>query len=247
MPRYSGQFEPRFSALHDDEDLMWVVPFRVQYILGVCGYRFVGKSEAITYLLEKRDFQAYSISTTLRRLANQFGVAGDRRGALQDFGDDLRQRYGAGYLAVQTLRQIRRDHLSHHYEGHIPARIVVGGFKRPEELQVFRSIREFAAIAITAKSDEIRWRRAQERGLLAYDLGLPAGTEVSYGDFQEQVDKRDRFGVPGDELYGQAVEAVVAAIGDDDRVANDEDLPALLRGVEKKVSELDKQYRRPRG
>ncbi len=176
---------------------MWVVPFRVQYMLGVCGYRFVGKSEAITYLMEKRDFQAYSISTTLRRIANKHGVTGDRRGALQDFGDELRRRYGPEYLAVQTLRQIRRDHLSHYYEGHVPARIVVGGFKRPEELEVFRAIREFAVVAITTKSDKVRWKRAQERGLLAYDLGLPPGTKVSYKLFQEDVDKRDRFGVPG--------------------------------------------------
>jgi cytidylate kinase len=247
MSRYSKQVEPRFSSLHKDADLLWVVPFRVRYILGICGYRYVGKSTALSYLVEKRGFRLYSLSTTLRRLAAERGISSADRTALQDFGDEIRRTEGADHLARLTLREIRRHQLSHRSDASIASRIAVGGFKRPEEVAAFRSIEQFKLLALTA-DDEVRYRRANEVGAPADELGEPEGTWVANDVIRERIDTRDRVG-RGDveQDYGQAVERVVALVDASDRIANTGDLPRLLRDLARRVDGLDTRYRRARG
>jgi molybdopterin-guanine dinucleotide biosynthesis protein len=246
MARYRWQFEPAFSRLHADDDLLWVVPFRVRYVLAICGQRFVGKTTAVSHLVEKHRFEHYSLSSTLRRMAAEAGVAEGDRVRLQDFGDTMRRQHSdPTWLARHTLREIRRDHLSHRASGP-PARIVVGGFKRREELEVFRSIRQFHAIGLTCES---RYDRANASGIAAYELYLDPGAKVDPEQIDRDLDHRDRVGVDGagDERYGQAVDEVMASIPEKDQIANDGDVGALYGELSKRIRDLDLLYRRPRG
>ena len=88
--RYAGQYAPESSRLYEDRDLFWIVPFRVQYIVGVVGRRFAGKSSALTYLHEKRGFRVYSMAAIVRDNALSIGLPLEPRSHLQDLGDDLR-------------------------------------------------------------------------------------------------------------------------------------------------------------
>src|SRR4051794_22456679 len=87
--RYLGQFRPEYSRLHQDHDLFWVVPFRVRYILAVLGRRYAGTSSVLTYLGEKRNFETYTLTNTLRELALSRGIPLEPRSSLQDFGNQV--------------------------------------------------------------------------------------------------------------------------------------------------------------
>jgi hypothetical protein len=245
MARYDGQVEPRFSALHKDKDLWWVVPFRVHYMIGICGLRYSGKSHAVMHLIEKKGLALYMLSTTLRRMAAAQGISPGDRHALQDFGDQLRRERGDDVLAVETLREIRRDVLSHRADGTSRGRIAIGGFKRPEEVEAFRKIEQFEPFSIVVSEDAQRYERANAAGIPAYELRRPLGEAVPDEDIYELLDKRDRFGLDGDR-HSQAVDAVVEGVPESNRIDNDGPLPQLYRQLDVHLAELDKRYRRPR-
>jgi len=209
--RYSGQFRPAFSRIHHDADLLWVVPFRVRYILGIVGYRWVGKSIAMAHLAERKGFRLYTLSMTLRQTAEQMGQPLWPRTKLQDFGDQLRKEEGANVLAIRTLRQIRADFLSHQTQAGSPPRIVVGGFKRREEIDVFAVIPEFSLVALTTDDgegndlSEIRCSRGEHSGQLQDELARAGGDPDGdlHSQFVELIDRRDRVGRGDDREYGR--------------------------------------------
>jgi len=246
VSRYSGQIEPKFSSLHEDDDLLWVVPFRVRYIVGICGYRYAGKTAAISHLVEKYGFRLYSLSTTLRRLAEQRGISSASRRDLQDFGDAIRRERGEDHLAKLTLREIRRDQLSHRADSRAANRIVVGGFKRPEEVETFMGIEQFRLLGLDTP-DATRFKRANDVGLPAHELGEQEGTLVSFEVIANEIDRRDRTGLGEQDACGQAVEEVVKLVDPSCLIDNTDSLPELYRALELKVEEFDRRYRRPRG
>jgi dephospho-CoA kinase len=168
--RYDRQFRPRFSRLHLDRDLRWVVPLSVRYVVAITGERFAGKSLALAHLTEKHGFEVYSLATTLRELAVEFGVPLEPRHRLQDFGDELRTEHrDAAYLARLTLRRIHRDHLDHRARAEAPRRIAVGSFKRPEEVRLFENLGRFRQFNIVSSREE-RLKRALSSGIMAREL-----------------------------------------------------------------------------
>jgi hypothetical protein len=248
VSRYVNQIEPQFSSLDQDGDLLWVVPFRVRYMLGVCGYRYAGKSVVFSYLVEKHGFKLYSLSTVLRRLARAEGIGSGDREALQDYGDQCRKKKGADYLARLTLREIRREQLSHRPDARQTNRIAVGGFKRPEELEAFRKIEQFSAIAVVIDNDGQRYDRANAVGLPAGELGRPDSYRVPHDLIATQIDKRDRYGRGSQDAgYGQAVEAVMDLIPKEDRIDNGFGMQTLFRQIDERIKQLDKLYRSSRG
>jgi hypothetical protein len=246
--RYNGQFRPEFSRLYKDKDLWWVVPFRVRYIVGLAGYRWTGKSTVIAYLVEKQGFEVYTLSMTLRRIADEKGVSASSRPALQDLGDELRRQHGLDYLARRTLRYIRSDHLAHRGSPARAARLIVAGFKRPEEVNVFQDIHGFELLALTTATDEARYERAQISGIARSELKLdPSAGHPDMNLIYEHLDHRDRFGDETDP-YGQAVEKVIKLVDTQCQLPNDGgDIGALLSEVDKRIRAFDLRYRLPRG
>ena len=247
--RYVGQFEPKFSQLEEDTDLWWVVPFSIRYIVGVSGLRFSGKSTVQSYLNEKHGFRVYSLARAVRTVAEQRGIPLSPRRNLQDLGDDMRaEQADAGFLARLTLQQIRAEHLAR------PglARIVVAGFKHPEEVGVFNKLEVFHLWEVRA-NDDARFARAKRTGMLAREL-REAGISVdepTRQQFDEHVDRRDRHGHDENTWttsYGQWVEQVVASGVPGRHRAIDnhgDDYRPLFDEVDRRVAELDAKHRRP--
>jgi hypothetical protein len=242
--RYHEQFRPEFSKLHVDRDLRWVVPFSVRYLVAVSGARFAGKSVALAHLSEKKGFELYSLATTLRETAVQLGVPLEPRYRLQDLGDELRAYFDdPAYLARMTLRRIHRDHLDQRGTIEPLRRIAVGGFKRPEEIQLFEALGRFAHFRIFA-SDATRRERARTSGVGERELRL-VGVE---GDLDEEsfrlnIDARDLGGrdhrwTAG---YGQAVSEVLTAPSTE--IENEGTLADLDQGLDCEIKKLDALYR----
>ena len=170
--RYDRQFRPEYSRLYRDPDLLWVTPLGVRYIVGIVGLRGAGKSAVASYLAEKRGFEMYSLSRIVREAAEDRGVPVFRRDLLQDIGDELRaehhdpdnaERGDGAYLARRLLRRIHARHHTHHLTS--PSRLVIGGFKHPDEVRLLRRMGIFRTALVTA-DDDLRADRALRSGML---------------------------------------------------------------------------------
>lgn len=240
--RYSGQFRPEFSRLHKDRDLLWVVPFRVRYVVAITGARFAGKSTALNYLAEKRAFAVYSLSNELRQIAIHRGLPLEPRGILQDLGDAVRAEHcDPAYLARLTLRRIHHDHQANSSNAPpAPRRVAVGGFKRVEELEVFEKLGNFRQFNVTASS-KTRYQRALEAGAMAREVGDSPQSEAS---FKRLIDQRDLYGDdnPWTAGYGQDVEGVIArqpAV----KISNSSQRNSLYQRLDEQVTALDDEFR----
>lgn len=128
--RYDRQFRPTFSKLNRDEDLRWVAPLSVRYVLAVGGEWSAGKSAALAHLGERWHFRVY------HRVALRSG--------LHDRTED------PAHLARLTLRRIHQDHLRQRRTAQPLPRIAVVGFEQPEEIKFFEKIGRFARIHLHA-------------------------------------------------------------------------------------------------
>jgi dephospho-CoA kinase len=242
--RYNEQFRPEFSKLHADRDLRWVVPFSVRYLIAITGSRFAGKSTALAHLSEKRGFELYSLTTTLRETAVELGVPLEPRFRLQDLGDELRAHFGdPAFLARMTLRRIHRDHLDQRGAAEPLRRIAVGGFKRLEELRLFEGLGRFQHIQITA-SDEVRLGRAEASGVGPRELrSIGVDAKLDQETFRQHIDGRDLEGhdYSWTKGFGQAVGELLEAPSK--MIPNEGKQADLAVAIDKEISELDKRYR----
>lgn len=245
--RYLGQYPPRFSRLADDRDLSWVVPVRVRYVVGVTGLRMSGKSTVLNYLSEKKAFRVYSLATIVREVADRRGVPHEPRSHLQDLGDELRA--GAedpALLGRLVLQRIRADHLDRRPQEPLE-RVAIGGFKRPEELELLRRLGTFHVVRVEAQ-DARRLERAKASGVLGREL-LAAGKPAEPQDidaFRAEIDLRDRDGrrqTAAGDLFGQYVDGVNSESADS-VLPNDGQTPQmLLSAVDELIDWLDRAHR----
>jgi len=180
--RYDGQYRPEFSRVHLDEDLLWIAPLPVRYVLAVVGRRWSGKGAVVNYLQEKRGFAAHNLQRTVRQEAERRGLDPSSRAVRQQIGDVLRAEHlphdhsddqsragDGGYLARQALRRIRTRYARQGRDLEPPRRIVVGGFSHPDELEVFGALPDFHVLRVRCE-DDARRDRAVEGGLLQRDF-----------------------------------------------------------------------------
>lgn len=243
--RYNRQFRPEFSRLHRDRDLRWVVPFSVRYVVGITGSRFAGKSATLAYMSEKKGFEVYSLASTLREVATRLGIPVEPRYRLQDLGDELRAHFkDPAYLARMTLRLIHRDHLDQRGTIEPLRRVAVGGFKRPEELQLFENLGRFAHLNVSA-SAQMRLARAVESGIMERELRhLESTPPLDMGTFETHIERRD---LDGDDNrwtagYGQAVASLIEMQSAID-IRNEGTLAELDDMLDHEINQLDKRYR----
>jgi len=243
--RYGGQFRPQFSQLHRDRDLFWVVPFPIRYVVAVTGERFSGKTTALTYLSEKKGFEIYSLATDLREMAVHRGIPLEPRVRLQDFGDELRAEHNdPGYLGRIGMRRIHREHLSHRPVAEPARRIAIGGFKRPEELEVFEHLPRFSQINMQC-ARPLRFIRSRDSGVLERELQhFKLAGLVDEDSFAEYVDERDLRGAANrwTGAYGQRVGEVVtkpSALA----VSNEGDIAEMYAQLDQLVGDFDDTFR----
>lgn len=262
--RYLGQFRPRFSAIDRDRDLMWVVPVAVDELIAVVGRRFSGKSTVLNYLSERHNFDVYRLGNELREIAAESGIALEPRRSLQDFGDEFRaETRDGGRLARRMLRRVRRDHLASG-TGDASRRVVLEGFRRPEELRVVLKAHP-TAIWIIEADDKIRADRGKKNGVLQHELeqiGETLEIEISPNkrNFKKYIDHRDRVGVDPTETaspysgrWGQATDRVLDLASSAEVVSSARAVRRIANNFEvvaKLFSEVDAalaELRRPGG
>lgn len=250
--RYRHQFRPAYSRLHEDRDLRWVVPFSVRYVIAIIGERFAGKSVALAYLSEVHGFRTYSLTDQLRAEALRRGIPLEPRSALRELGDDLRaENADPALLARLTLRRIHHDHQTHHPMPGPPQRIAVGGFKRPEELELFELLGSTCGVVAVHASQDVRYKRASASGILCHELSAMVNTRgrlprVDKRNFARYIDRHDLEGTPSPWTagYGQAVRELLDMTAAQP-VRNEHSLRDLYLQIDRIVEDLDSKHRTP--
>lgn len=171
--RYGIVLHPEHTRIQDDPEIRDLSKGKFPLILGITGTLASGKSEIATFLVREHGFLHLSLATEVHNEARRRGLqtTGD---VLQDVGNDLRRRIGAGVLAERS-----RPRMESLPEG---AYLVLEGIKNPAEVEELRKWPNFRMVGIDAQLD-IRFERSQER--------KRAGSFESFDDFRN-LDGRDR-------------------------------------------------------
>ncbi len=152
-------------------------------VVGLTGTIACGK-EVVGASLQRHGFTAFSLSDAVRDEARR-RAPDDSRRALQDIGNELREREGADVWARRTLQKLM---------GAGVQRAVVDGIRNPMEAELFKAETRFFLIGVDA-SQETRFKRLSARAR--------PGDSQTWGDFL-QADSRDRGG--GESAKGQQVD-----------------------------------------
>ena len=118
-------------------------------IIGVVGSIASGKNSFVEALTSK-GFINLRVSDELKELARQKGIPLERK-PLQDLGNELREKYGQGFLAERVMEKI------------IPGgNYVIDSIRNPGEIEIFRNHDDFVLIGVDAPV-EIRLQRILSR------------------------------------------------------------------------------------
>jgi dCTP deaminase len=145
--RYLAQLKPELSRIERDRDLAWIAPPPVGYIVGVVGLRFTGAMRVADFFGSRRGFRLYRFMHLLRDEAQARGSDPEDQAVLRRIGDELRAGHGKAYLAVKLWERIRSDLLAAD-RFREPPRIVVEGFKLPEELYALGHLAAFRPLVV---------------------------------------------------------------------------------------------------
>ncbi len=116
-------------------------------IIGITGTNASGKDTAADFF-KQHGFAAFSLSDILREEAKKRGVA-ENRDNLQNIGNELRAKFGFGYLAQEILKKINRD-------------AIVTSIRHSEEVKTLKQAKNFFLIAVDAPI-KLRYERTQKR------------------------------------------------------------------------------------
>ena len=181
---------PGFSAILDDEELLYLQRNRYQTILGIAGTIASGKSSLAEYLIKEHGFLHLSLATPVYEEASRRGL-GTTGKDLQDVGNSLRHYYSTTILVDRLSRRIQA----------LPreSNLVLTGIKNIDEVSKLRRWPNFRLISVDAPI-EVRYQRAIVHG---------APRAPSSREEFDRLDSRDR-GV-GEPEWGQQVDACIAS------------------------------------
>ena len=145
-------------------------------VIGITGTNSSGKDTVAKFFIEK-GFDSFSLSDILREEAKKRGIE-ENRDNLQGIGNELREKFGTGYLAQETLKKIKRD-------------AIVTSIRHSDEVKTLKQAQNFFLIAIDAPI-ELRYKRARKR----------QGTQdaIDFETFQKQEAKEFQKSGSGQQL-----------------------------------------------
>ena len=125
-------------------------------IIGLTGKNAAGKGETAKYLMTK-GFEYHSLSDALRDEAAKLNIAHTRDNLIK-LGNELRKKYGAGFLSKKTSEKIinQKNFSKKNF-------FVVDSIRNPEEINELKKNSAFILVAVDAPI-EIRFERMQKRG-----------------------------------------------------------------------------------
>lgn len=183
-------------------------------IIGVTGYFAAGKDTVAEYLQEK-DFSHYSLSDELRGVLRERGMD-ITRDNLVTVGNELRTKFGPGYLAQKVLKKTQQ-----------PA--VITSIRSPGEVETLRQQKNFRLLFVDAPI-KVRYERIIKRQR-EEDINL------SYETFQTQ-EEREKSSDPNKQ------QLVTVAKMADYQVINDgslEELKAKIDAIIQEVKNAEKK------
>ncbi len=186
-------------------------------IIGLTGKNGAGKTEVLGYL-RKRGFEAYSLSDEIReeiRLRGQTVT----RDLLIAVGNELREKFGPGILAMRVLRNLENDR-----------NYVIDSIRNPSEVQVLKKRSDFTLLAVEADV-AIRFERSRRRNRESAAQTLQQFTE-------EEARELDSDNPANQQLNATRHKADLV-------VANNGTLEDLHRQLDKLLSPLMSRFMRP--
>ncbi len=117
-------------------------------IIGLTGTNAAGKTTVANFFI-RHGFAYYSLSDEIREIM-KFRNTEINRDNLIAVGNEMRRKFGKGYLAERALRKIRGD-------------AVVDSIRNLGEIDALKKSGEFILISLDAPA-EARYSRAKERG-----------------------------------------------------------------------------------
>jgi dCTP deaminase len=240
--RYKLQIKPALSRLDGDEDLRWVTPLAVRYVLGVVGLPYAGKSTMVDFLTTHRHFRLYRLTQFIFEEARRRGLEAEDKRILKSVGDDLREKHGDATLSRLAFERMRGEMLDPDRSRELTP-IALEGFRVAEELRVWQKIEMFRPVVVHA-TVTTRRKRAVERGWLDQEQlgrlgGYPKGGSEEEKDqwFVEAIDPPDSS--PRRELIELAAQDPKAIVIDNEFGSVRE----LQQHLKEQVVELEKWWR----
>ncbi|MBI2101165.1 AAA family ATPase [Candidatus Woesearchaeota archaeon] len=144
-------------------------------MIGLTGRNASGKGEAANYLKEK-GFIYYSLSDVIREEATKSGLKHSRDNLIK-LGNDLRAKFGAGYLAQQINKKIKQQ-----LKNNKSQNFVIDSIRSPFEAKELMKNNGFVLVGIDAPI-ELRFKRLLERNRL--------GDAKALEDFKRQEQREN--------------------------------------------------------
>jgi dCMP deaminase len=186
-------------------------------IIGLTGKNGAGKTAVLEYL-RSRSFEAYSLSDEIREEIRIRGKQATRE-LLIDVGNELREKFGPGILAIRVLRNLESDR-----------NYVIDSIRNPSEVQVLRSHGDFTLLAVEADVN-IRFERSRHRGR--------EGAAQTLQQFKEEEARElDSDNPASQQLHATRQKADLV-------VANNGTLEDLHRHLDKLLAPLMSRFMRP--
>ena len=139
-------------------------------IIGITGAFGSGKPTAARFF-EEKGFSKIVLSSFLEEEAKRRGIKVITRKILQDIGNELREKYGSGILAMKANGFLENQKIK---------KTVIDGIRNLGEVEEFKKNSNFILIAIVANR-KIRFERLKN---------LKRREELTW-DIFEKLDKRD--------------------------------------------------------
>jgi len=141
-------------------------------IIGLTGRIAAGKGVIVDFLSSK-GFEYYTISKVVREETKKLGLPITRE-ELQNIGDLIRKKEGAGAWAKRLIRKFDKD-----------KEYIVDGIRNPGELAKLRKCKDFFLIAIDAPQ-KIRFERMLKRAKPSDPLTWEEFIKIDERDYEDK-------------------------------------------------------------
>mgnify|MGYP001595278507 FL=1 len=141
-------------------------------IIGIVGPFGSGKSTVAKYLEKKFGYEKITLSSFLRKEANNRGVKKMTRKLLQDIGNEFRVKMGPEVLAKLAIEEVKLRKIK---------KAIIDGIRNPAEIEFLRKQGNFILWGISANI-KYRFQRLKK---------LKSKAVLSWEDFQK-YDARDK-------------------------------------------------------
>ncbi len=144
-------------------------------IIGLTGRIASGKG-VISELFKKKGFEYLSLSDEIRKEAKKRGIKA-KRDKLQDLGNLIRKKEGAGALAKRIIKKIKRK-----------KNYVIDGIRNTGEIKELRKKfgKEFYLISVGGNL-KVRWKRVQKRGRESDPKTFEEFVKIDKRDYKENI------------------------------------------------------------